>query len=78
MAPQPQYNPNLTYNYQTDREELLNASRNAQMYCMNNGSHAGNIQHFQQRQRNQDRHVPVRPTLGQAAPVARSQHPVRK
>ena len=37
MAPPPQYNPNLTYNYQTD-QELLNASRNAQIYCMNNGS----------------------------------------
>lgn len=37
VAPQPQFNPNLTYNYQTD-QELLNASRNAQAYCMNNGS----------------------------------------
>jgi hypothetical protein len=36
-APQPQYNPNLTYNYRTD-QELLDASRNAQIYCMNNGS----------------------------------------
>ena len=34
---QEQYNPNLTYNYRTD-QELLNASRNAQIYCMNNGS----------------------------------------
>jgi hypothetical protein len=31
------YNPNLTYNYRTD-QELLDASRNAQIYCMNNGS----------------------------------------
>jgi flagellar capping protein FliD len=31
------YNPNLTYNYRTDAE-LLNASRNAQVYCVNNGS----------------------------------------
>lgn len=35
--PQPQINPNLTYNYRTD-QELLDASRNAQIYCMNNGS----------------------------------------
>lgn len=34
---QEQYNPNLTYNYRTD-QELLDASRNAQIYCMNNGS----------------------------------------
>jgi hypothetical protein len=33
----PQYNPNLTYNYRSD-QELLDASRNAQAYCMNNGS----------------------------------------
>jgi len=32
-----QYNPNLTYTYRTD-QELLDASRNAQTYCMNNGS----------------------------------------
>ena len=31
------YNPNLSYSYQTD-PELLNASQNAQAYCMNNGS----------------------------------------
>lgn len=37
MAPSPQFNPNLTYNYRTD-QELLDASRNAQIYCMNNGS----------------------------------------
>ena len=30
-------NPNLTYTYGSDTE-LLNASRNAQTYCMNNGS----------------------------------------
>ena len=36
MAPSPQYNPNLTYNYQTD-PELLAASQNAQVYCINNG-----------------------------------------
>lgn len=36
-APQPQFNPNLTYNYRTD-QELLDASRNAQLYCMNSGS----------------------------------------
>jgi hypothetical protein len=29
--------PNLTYNYRSDAE-LLNASQNAQVYCMNNGS----------------------------------------
>jgi len=37
MGSPPQYNPNLTYNYRSD-QELLNASRNAQTYCMNNGS----------------------------------------
>ena len=37
IAPPPQYNPNLTYNYRTD-QGLLEASRNAQAYCMNNGS----------------------------------------
>jgi len=37
MTSPPQYNPNLTYNYRTD-QELLDASRNAQGYCMNNGS----------------------------------------
>ena len=36
-APTPQYNPNLAYNYRSD-QELLDASRNAQTYCMNNGS----------------------------------------
>jgi len=35
--PQPQFNPNLTYNYRTD-QELLDASRNAQIYCANNGA----------------------------------------
>lgn len=33
----PQYNPNAGYTYMTD-QELLEASRNAQIYCMNNGS----------------------------------------
>ena len=32
----PQYNPALPYNYRTDIE-MLDASRNAQIYCMNNG-----------------------------------------
>jgi hypothetical protein len=36
-VPTPQYNPNLAYNYRSD-QELLDASRNAQTYCMNNGS----------------------------------------
>lgn len=36
-APPPQFSSNLTYNYRTD-QELLDASRNAQIYCMNNGS----------------------------------------
>ena len=36
-ASQPQVNPNLTYTYRTD-QELLDASRNAQIYCMNNGA----------------------------------------
>jgi len=36
-ASPPQYNPNLIYNYRTD-QELLDASRNAQFYCMNSGS----------------------------------------
>lgn len=37
MSQQSQFNPNLTYTYRTD-QELLDASRNAQIYCMNNGS----------------------------------------
>lgn len=37
LAPLPQYNPNLTYNYRTD-QELVDASRNAQTYCLNNGA----------------------------------------
>ena len=37
MASPQQYNPNLTYNYRTD-QDLLDASRNAQAYCMNSGS----------------------------------------
>jgi hypothetical protein len=36
-APQPPMNPNLIYSYRTD-QELLNASRSAQVYCMNIGS----------------------------------------
>ncbi len=32
----PQYNPALAYNYRTD-VEMLEASRNAQIYCMNSG-----------------------------------------
>jgi hypothetical protein len=36
-ASQQQFNPNLTYNYRSD-QELLDASRNAQIYCMKNGS----------------------------------------
>lgn len=32
-----QYNPNAGYTYMTD-QELVEASRNAQIYCMNNGS----------------------------------------
>jgi hypothetical protein len=31
------YNPNIAYAYRTD-QELLDASRNAEIYCMNNGS----------------------------------------
>lgn len=37
MPTPPPINPNLTYSYRTD-QELLNASRSAQIYCMNNGS----------------------------------------
>jgi hypothetical protein len=37
MVSQPPVNTNLTYTYQTD-QELLDASRNAQAYCMNRGS----------------------------------------
>jgi type II secretory pathway pseudopilin PulG len=33
----PAYNPNLAYNYSTD-QGLLDASSNAEIYCMNNGS----------------------------------------
>ena len=36
-APLPPASPNLTYTYRTD-QELLDASRNAQLYCMNRGS----------------------------------------
>ncbi|HVJ51447.1 MAG TPA: hypothetical protein VM689_03250 [Aliidongia sp.] len=36
-APQPRFDPGLTYSYRTD-QDLLDASRNAQTYCMNNGS----------------------------------------
>jgi hypothetical protein len=37
MSQSAQFNPNLPYSYRTD-QELLDASRNAQVYCMNNGS----------------------------------------
>jgi len=37
VAAAPQFNPNVAYSYRTD-QELLDASRNAQAYCMNNGS----------------------------------------
>lgn len=33
----PHHNPNLAYSYRTD-QELLDSSRNAQKYCMNNGA----------------------------------------
>ena len=33
----PRFDPNLTYTYRTD-QELLDASRTAQVYCMNNRS----------------------------------------
>lgn len=36
-APQPPVNPNLVYSYRTD-QELLNASRSAQIYCTSIGS----------------------------------------
>ncbi|MBE0529788.1 MAG: hypothetical protein IH626_03115 [Rhodospirillales bacterium] len=36
-APLPPASPNLTYTYRTD-QELLDASRNAQLICMNRGS----------------------------------------
>lgn len=36
-APSQQYSSNLSYNYRSD-PELLEASRNAQVYCMNSGS----------------------------------------
>jgi len=36
IAP-PAYSPNMVYPYRTD-QELLNAQRNAQIYCMNHGS----------------------------------------
>lgn len=36
-APLPPVSPNLTYTYRTD-QELLDASRNAQLTCMNRGS----------------------------------------
>ena len=37
MVQATQFNPNLAYTYRTD-QELLDASTNAQIYCMNNGS----------------------------------------
>jgi hypothetical protein len=36
-APAQPFNPNPTYTYNTD-QDLLDASRNAETYCMNNGS----------------------------------------
>jgi hypothetical protein len=36
VSPEP-YNPNLAYNYRTD-QDLLDASRNAELYCMSDGS----------------------------------------
>ncbi|WP_373087661.1 hypothetical protein [Sneathiella sp.] len=39
-ATDPVMNPNLIYTYRTD-QELLNASRSAQAYCMNIGSQEG-------------------------------------
>ena len=36
-AQPPRFNPNVAYNYRTD-QELLDASRNAEAYCVNNGS----------------------------------------
>jgi hypothetical protein len=36
-VPTEPYNPNLAYNYRTD-QDLLDASRNAELYCMNDGS----------------------------------------
>ena len=36
-VPTQQYNPNLAYNYRSD-QDLLDASRNAELYCMNDGS----------------------------------------
>jgi len=36
-APSPVFTPNLTYTYRTD-QELVDAARNAQIYCMNQGS----------------------------------------
>jgi hypothetical protein len=35
--PEPLYAPNMAYSYRTD-QDLLNAQRNAQIYCMNHGS----------------------------------------
>lgn len=37
VVPAQPFNPNLAYNYRTD-QDLLDASRNAEVYCMNNGS----------------------------------------
>lgn len=37
VASQPSYNPNLTYNYRSDKE-LLDASQNARAYCVSNGA----------------------------------------
>src|SRR5262249_12008833 len=37
VVPVTTFNPNLAYNYTTD-QDLLSASRNAQIYCLNNGN----------------------------------------
>ncbi|OAN51533.1 hypothetical protein [Magnetospirillum moscoviense] len=36
-APAPYYNPNMAYSYRSE-QELAEATRNAQVYCMNNGA----------------------------------------
>jgi hypothetical protein len=37
VAFQTPYNPNVSFSYQTD-QQLLDATRNARIYCLNNGS----------------------------------------
>ena len=36
-APRPEFSPNMSYTYRSD-QELVDAARNAQIYCLNNGS----------------------------------------